>query len=174
MLRRDIDRLADRERRAQSLAQRVALQKFSDRVRRSVREGEVEDRENVRMRQRRNSFRFPLESPASIRIGRDACWQYLDRDVPAEPRVASPIHVAHASGANDAQDFVRTKSSARFQDQCFRYRRSVFLRRTKERAVKTVDGCQRTVYRDPDMLPMAAIMLIVELYWLVSIDDVAW
>src|SRR5262245_11643380 len=114
-LRRDINCLPYRELLSQSMPQCLALKKFGDRVRRTIGECEVEDCEDVRMRQRRDGLRFPLESRASIRIGRDAWRQHFDRDVATESRVARPIDLAHSSRANDAQDFVGTQSSATFQ-----------------------------------------------------------
>ena len=58
----------------------------------------VNDRD-VRMVQRGEDFRFALESGHPFRVSRERLGQDLDGDVAIEPRVARPIHFAHAAGA---------------------------------------------------------------------------
>ena len=38
--------------------------------------------------------------------------KHFDGDVAAEPRVASPVHLAHAAGADGRDDFVRAEARA--------------------------------------------------------------
>src|SRR5262245_28085846 len=68
----------------------------------------VEHRDDVRMRQRRDDFGFALEPRAAIRIVRESGWQYLDRDVAIESRVARAIDLAHPAFAELGHHVVRT------------------------------------------------------------------
>jgi hypothetical protein len=43
----------------------------------------------------------------------------FDRDIAANPRVPSPVDLAHPPGANGIQDFVRADSGARCQGHRF-------------------------------------------------------
>jgi len=96
----------------QSIAERLALKEFSHRERRPVDAAEVVDRENIRMRERRDGFRLPLESLQRLGIGRQVPRQDLDGDVAVEFRVARPVDLAHSSSAQGAEDLVRAEASA--------------------------------------------------------------
>ena len=70
---RDLERVVDglplRNRtRVELAAQRLAFQQLRDGVGRPVLRSEVEDREDVRMRQRRDRLGFPLEARQRVRI----------------------------------------------------------------------------------------------------------
>jgi len=58
----------------------------------------------------------------AIGIGRHGDGQHFDRHVAAEPRVACPIDLAHAAGAERADDFVRAELRAAVEshlvDEC--------------------------------------------------------
>ena len=71
-LERVVHRLLLRDRtRGELLPQRLAFQKLRDRVGDAVLGSEVEDREDVRMRQRRDRLRLALESRQRVGVRRD-------------------------------------------------------------------------------------------------------
>ena len=50
-----------------------------------------------------------------IRIGRQLCWQHLDRHVAIEPGITAPINLAHAAGAQRFDDLVLAELRAGVQ-----------------------------------------------------------
>ena len=74
---------------------------------------EVEDREDVGMRERRDGPRFPFESFEGFGVLRQAIRENLDGDLAVQFRVTSPIDLAHASRPERGKDLVRTKPGAR-------------------------------------------------------------
>ncbi len=68
---------------------------------------------DVGMVQRRNGPSFALKPPAPVGVPREGLGQDLNRDVTAEPRIASLVHVAHAAGAQRHEDLIRSKQCAR-------------------------------------------------------------
>ena len=106
-LDRVVDRLLRREGpRLEFLAQRFAFQKLHDGIGDAVLRPEVEDREDVRMRERRDRLRLALEPGQRLGIGRDGERQDLDRHVPVELLIPSPVHLSHAARADRRKDFV--------------------------------------------------------------------
>ena len=63
--------------RSQPLAQRLALEQFRDHEHLAVMDAGVVDREDVRMRQRRDGLRFALEAGAPLGIAREARGRIL-------------------------------------------------------------------------------------------------
>jgi hypothetical protein len=57
-----------------------------------------------------NCSRFAFEPPQAIAVGRKSCGQNLDRDISPETRVAGTIDLAHSTGADETDDFVRTEA----------------------------------------------------------------
>ena len=88
------------------LAQRLAFEKLHDRVGDALLRSEVEDRQDVRMRERRDRLRLALEPGERVGIGRDGLRKHLDRDVPLELRVPRPIHLPHPARAEGREDLV--------------------------------------------------------------------
>ena len=84
---------------------RFALHQLHDDVVRA----DVVQRANIRVIERRDHFRFPLKTLVEL-FGGD-----LDGDIAAQARIASPIDLAHAAGAELAQDFVGTQMRARLK-----------------------------------------------------------
>ena len=78
-------------------AQRVALEQLGDEER-HVADADVEDREDVRVRQRGDGARLLLEAAKLIGIGGTCLRDHLDRDVAAEPRIAGAVDLTHAAG----------------------------------------------------------------------------
>jgi len=71
------------------------------------------DGADVGMIERREQPRLACESGDSFRIADKQLWQYLDRDIARELRVARLVDLTHPSGAERRQDFVRTETRAR-------------------------------------------------------------
>ena len=67
------------------------------------------NRPDVRVIERREQPRFPLEPRQPLGIAGKQRRQHLDRHVPPEPRIARPEHFAHAAGAEMPRDDVRTE-----------------------------------------------------------------
>ena len=97
--------------------QRLALQKLHDGVGDAAVGSEVMNREDVRMRQRRDGFRLPLEPGQRLRIGGDRLRQHLDRDVPVQFPVPRSIHLPHPARTQRREDLVGTKPGSRSQRQ---------------------------------------------------------
>lgn len=57
--------------------------------------------------------RFLLEAAQAVRVRGVRSRQYLDREVPSQPRVPGAIHLAHPSRANSRHDFVGTELRTR-------------------------------------------------------------
>ena len=68
---------------------------------------DVEDVEDVGMRERRDGAHLGEELLARARIVRMRAGDQFDRDVPAEPRIAGAIHHAHPALAERRDDFIR-------------------------------------------------------------------
>ena len=60
---------------------------------------DFEEREQVRVIQRRHGARLLLEAAQPVGVGRELGRQRLDRDLAIEPRVARPPDLTHSTGA---------------------------------------------------------------------------
>ena len=87
-------------------AQRLAFQKLHDGVRDALVRSEVEDREDVRMGERRDRLRLALEPGQRVGIGRDGLREDLDRDVPVQLLIPCPVHLPHPARAQRREDLV--------------------------------------------------------------------
>ena len=87
-------------------AQRLAFQKLHDGIGRSLVRPEVVDRENIRMRQRRDRQGLALEPRQRVGIRGQRLRQDLDRHVASQLRVPRPIHLSHPARAQRRQDLV--------------------------------------------------------------------
>jgi hypothetical protein len=90
----------------QTCTQRHAVEQLHHGVGRVALVAELEDRDDVRMRERRDGQGFTLEARERLRVGRCGRRQHLDGDIAMEPEVARPIDFAHAprpQGANDLE-----------------------------------------------------------------------
>ena len=67
---------------------------------------DVVQRADVRMIERRDRARLALEALAQLRIRRERRRQDLDRHRAIEPRIARPIDLAHATRADERDDFI--------------------------------------------------------------------
>ena len=73
---------------------------------------DIMDLADVRMIQRRNRPRLLLEAADAIRVGGKRLGEDLDRHVTTKTRVARAIHLAHAAGADQRDDFIRANLRA--------------------------------------------------------------
>ena len=87
-------------------AQRLALQKLRDEIRRAVMLAKIMNRQNVGMIQRRDRLRLLLKAPQPFRIAGKRRRQNFDRNLAIQPRVSRAIHLTHAAGAGGRHDLV--------------------------------------------------------------------
>ncbi len=84
-------------------AQRLAFQQLHDGVGDAVLVAEVENRQDVRMRERRDGLRFALETRERVGVRGDGLGKDLDRDIPVELPVPRPVNLAHPARAERGQ-----------------------------------------------------------------------
>jgi len=109
-LRGDIDRLSNRQWSAcDTHAQGLAIEQLHHRVWMAVAVPDLEDRQDIGMRQVRNRVRFSLEPRERFRIVRDGGRNDLDRDATIQTRMARAIDLAHTARSDQRQDRVWPK-----------------------------------------------------------------
>ena len=74
---------------------------------------EAVERRDVRVIQRSEHLRLPLEAGQAAGIGGHRRRQHLDRHVADETRVVRPIDLAHSSGADQGPDLVHAQPAPR-------------------------------------------------------------
>ena len=112
-LARVVDGLARRQRAAvQAAAQRFAFEQLRDDVGRAVVDADVVDGQDVRVIELPGGARLLLEAMQPARIRRERLGDQLDRDVAPETRIARAVDLAHAAGAEPADDLVGTDRGA--------------------------------------------------------------
>jgi hypothetical protein len=110
---RDLHRLAHGQRPlAQPIGERLAVEEFRDDEERVGVEADVEEGEDIRMRERRHRARLAFEAGPAIRVPGDVGRQHLQRDVPAQARVARPVYLPHSARPERPGDFIRAETSA--------------------------------------------------------------
>ena len=113
-LARVLDGPARRQRATrQAVTQRIAVQQFGDSEGDAVLRADVVNPDDVRVRERGQRLRLPLEPREPLRIGGDHVREDFQCDLTLQPRVARPKDFAHASGPQRADDFVGTKAGTR-------------------------------------------------------------
>ncbi len=104
---RDLHRLTPGNRALlQPRSQCPTFEQLHDRDRGVVDDGELVNREDARVRKGGDRARLGLEAAAHFRIGRGVRRHDLDGNVAVEPRIACPIHLAHAARSDGLDDFV--------------------------------------------------------------------
>jgi hypothetical protein len=93
-------------------AERVAFQKFGNEERRAAGFADVVNGENVRVIQRGDGAGLLFETAQALSVARERFRKDLQRHFAAETRVARAIHFAHAAGADQRNDFVRSNFAA--------------------------------------------------------------
>jgi hypothetical protein len=94
------------------LGKRFALQQFHHGVDDAGVVAVVEDRQDVRVRERSDCFRFALESQERRRAVDQARRQHFDRDVAIELGIARAIDLAHPAGADRRDDVVGAEAGS--------------------------------------------------------------
>jgi hypothetical protein len=106
-----LEHLLQRERTfRQPLGQRFALQVLHHQEIDSVLMSDVVEDADVRMIQSGDRPRFAVEALAHVGPTGKVCGQHLDGYDAVEPRVAGLIHLSHAPGADERDDFVGAES----------------------------------------------------------------
>ena len=106
-LRRDGEQPLQRQgARPDELTESLSLHELHRDERGPVRLPDLVDRHDVGVIQRRRGPRFLLEARQALDVLRELRRKHLDRDVPRELRVSGPVDLAHAAGADRANDFV--------------------------------------------------------------------
>src|SRR5262249_42593013 len=92
--------------------QRASLQELRDDERRLAVGPDVEDHEDVRVVEGPRRPGLLLEAAQPVRVVADGGRQELDRHVAAQARVPRMVDLAHAAGADKAQDLVGSNALA--------------------------------------------------------------
>ena len=74
---------------------------------------EVVDREQIRMRERRDRASLALEPRERLYIRRQVLREHLDGHFAVEPQVAGPVDLAHSSGAEGRENLVSVEERPR-------------------------------------------------------------
>ncbi len=90
--------------------QRLTLEELEDGVRDGAVRIRVEERADVGVREACRDLRLAREAPERFGVVAVARGDDLERNVALEPRVARPIHLAHASGPERSKDLVRPEA----------------------------------------------------------------
>ena len=110
---RAVDRLRGFERcPRQTLLDGLPVEQFHREIRRVA--PDVEDGADVGMVERRSRARLALKSLERRRRCQPDIRQHLHGDVTLEPRIPSPIHLAHAARAERRNDLERAKARTRW------------------------------------------------------------
>jgi hypothetical protein len=93
-------------RTSETIAQRLSFQQLRHGVTNPVVRADIEQHEDIWVRQRRYRFALALEAFQSLRIVGQVLGQDLDGNVTAEPVVARPINLSHAARSKRSNDLV--------------------------------------------------------------------
>jgi hypothetical protein len=95
------------------MRQRVALDQLEDEKARPFVFFKSVNRGDIRMVQRGQELGFAFEPGSTAIVPRKFLGQRLDGDVPPEPAVAGPVHLAHPALADRGEDIVGPQSCSR-------------------------------------------------------------
>ena len=95
----------------------LALEQFRHRVRGAMVRAQVENREDVGMREGGHGLGLPLEPREAVRVAREEVGEDFDRNITIQLRVARPIDLAHPPGADLVEDVVDTEARAAYEGQ---------------------------------------------------------
>ena len=105
--RQQVDNLSPRRRLpCGPLLQRAAVDEFGDKVLSAVELAGFVHRQNVRVVEGREHFRFALKAREPISISRERGEQNLDRDLTLQLGIGGPIHLPHPAFAYQRSDVV--------------------------------------------------------------------
>jgi hypothetical protein len=102
------------------------------------------DRDDVRMRESCYGTHLAVKACHRVGIGRQALWQDLDRDISAESGIPRSIHVAHATGTEGGDNFIRAeaRSWGEGHGSMRDYRTRSEMRGAPQNAITTSSGYQ--------------------------------
>ncbi len=106
------DALAGDRAPPEARAQGLAFEQLGDDEGDAIRLADVVEREHGRVVESRHRTRLALEATAAVGVAGHVGRQDLERDVAPEPRVARPVDLAHASGAEGVQHLVRPQTGS--------------------------------------------------------------
>ena len=111
---RDLDRRFPAKRSFdQPRAKRLSLEELHHREQHRLGDRELVNRDDRRVRQRRNRARLALEALPCLRVLRRPFGENLDGDMPFEPGVERAIDLAHAAGADRLENLILPKKRSR-------------------------------------------------------------
>ena len=96
----------------QTGGERLALEKLGDRVGDAVLTSKVEDRQDVRVRERCDRPRLSLEARERVGIRCDSLGKHLDRDIAPELRIARAIDLSHSAHTEERKNLVGAEAGA--------------------------------------------------------------
>ena len=97
----------------ETLGERLALQELHDQEVGAVLMADVEERADVRVRERRDGLGFPIETQPCVRIAGQGRREDLDRDGAVQARVVRLVDLPHPPGADAGEDFVGAEPRTR-------------------------------------------------------------
>ena len=115
---RDLDAEAEYLRERQRPAfdtrgQRLAFEQFEHEVLGVVLSADVVQAADVRVIERGDRLGLAREARAELRVTRQLRREHLHRDLAVQARIARLIHLAHASGTDQGEDFVGAEPCTR-------------------------------------------------------------
>ena len=102
-------------------AQRLPLEKLHHGVGDTRLRSEVEDGQDVRMRERRDRFRLALEAGPRVGIGSHGLREDLDRHVPVQLLIPRAVDLSHPTRAQRGEDLVGAEAGAGDEGQAVNY-----------------------------------------------------
>ena len=103
----DVQRPPQRQRSfLDQLRERLALQQLHHQKRHAAVDAGIRHRDDVRVRERRQRPRLPLEALAPLRDGGRVAVQHLDRHEPTELDLPPPVHDPHPARSEAPQHLV--------------------------------------------------------------------
>jgi len=96
-----------------AVGERLALHQFKHERSHRARLFQPMNRGDVGVVQRGEQLGFALKPRQAIGIAGEGLRQYLDRNIALQPRVASPIDLAHPTDADEGDDLVRAQTRTR-------------------------------------------------------------
>src|SRR5207302_10096769 len=112
----DVDHALNRKTLASHAGRKtLALDVLHDDERGAVVLDDVVDRRDVRMRDARGRARLVEDAEPPFAAAGERSQHALERNLPAEPRIAAEKHLAHAAAPDGVDDYVRSDARARFE-----------------------------------------------------------
>ena len=98
----------------------LSLEQLGDRIRGALVAPEIVDGEDVRVVERRDRVRLPLETRERVGVLRQRFGEHLDRNVALQLRIPRLVDLAHAPGTERREDFVGAETGAGGESHGFR------------------------------------------------------